>query len=351
VIGPGDVGSRFVKSVFETLMVDAEWSLSGDRAFTWWPHDFSQRIFAGEPFEDAGVEGCRVHAETDLLLIDSPRPGLDETLAALVRFPPLSALTTDSGAGRVRLWSSVFVHEALAPFLVPRFALAAALQATYADLGREALVKMSGLPAVTSGHPDSGSRTRPDDMLNLAAARVVPAGEGASRWGGAAELLGTAEALAARGARAVPEAGGLSARFPFTQGAGDPFAPESSSLLQVRTGEPHPELGHGVFLRLFLPHGVCAAAGTSLASAALRLNGLERDDRTLATACLGGWCVEQSEPEVANFAVGPSPPRLAYVLFLPNCLHVPGALVNLAVDMGMRALWAAHVLSHVSALP
>jgi hypothetical protein len=343
----GDPGPGYVAELRDALMVDPEWRVESDRAFTWWPHRVAQRISAGEPLEDDGVRGCRVHVETDVLEVEEPSAHLDGLLAELMRHPPMSGFRYDAARRKARLWSSLFVHEALAAFFLPRLAVAALLQATYAELGKEALTKLTGLPPAESAHPTSGARTAPDDLLHLARERVLPAGEGSSRWSDAGELLRAAEGLAARGAKSVAAPLGLNARFPFVAGAAEPLAPGASSLLQVRHGEPHPELGYGVFLRLFLPGPPTLSKGVPLPTLALRLNDLERRDPSFTGASLGSWCLEQSEPET-ELPVQAAPARLCHVTFLPNYVRVEGALENAVLDAGRRALWAAHVFAHGS---
>ncbi|MEO6323981.1 MAG: hypothetical protein ABIT01_04140 [Thermoanaerobaculia bacterium] len=341
-----DPGPELVDRLFGALMVDEAWSERTPRGFTWWPHEFAQHIRVGQPIEDDGVVGCRVHVETDALA-GLPAGGaaeLDDTLVSLMRFPPMAGFCR--GEGRVRLWSGVFIEGERAPFLVARLAVAAVLQATYAELGAEGLVEATRLSADRSAHPRSGRRVEPDEMLRLAGARIVPEGDAPSRWDDGEECVAIARELGERGARALAEPRGLNARFPFRKPSGteDAFSAAGSSLLQVRNDVGHPELGNGVFVRLFLPSA--RAGGGSLADMALRLNELEKaqDDFTLAS--LGSWCLAQSEPEKILYDVLPAPARIAHVSFLPNVLFSPGTLRNVVMEAGRRALWAAHLFTH-----
>lgn len=348
-----DVGIRFLDDLFARLLVDEAWSVREARGFVWWPHRFAQRVAVSEPFEDAGVVGCRVTVETDVLLLAgdgapvAPQR-LAGVLAELMRFPPMAGFVVDEAAGLVRLFTGLFVHESLAPFLAPRLAVASILQATYAELGCDELARATGLPPARSAHPSSGARPAPDGLLRLAGERVVPAGDEPSRYQEAGELHRAAEQLVARGARAAATPSGLDARFPFRAGGDDPFAPRHSSLLQVRHAEPHPELGRGVFVRLFLPVSASVAERTP-DDAALHLNALERRDERFTCASLGSWCLERSESESPELAGLETPKRLAYVLFLPNYVRIENLLFNTVLDAGMRALWAAHVLAHAPA--
>ena len=345
-----DPGPELIDRLFDALMVDEEWSERTPRGFTWWPHEFAQRIRVGEPFEEEGALGCRLHVETDAL-VEAPlggSPALDETLASLMRFPPMAGFCRSGG--HVRLWSSVFIESERTPFLIARLAVAAVLQATYAELGAESLTAATGLPADRTAHPRSGRRGEPDEMLRLPGARIVPAGDAASRWSDGEEFAQIASELNERGARGLAEPRGINARFPFRRGTvgEDPFAPASSSLLQVRNDAGHPELGNGIFVRLFLPS---ARAGEgSLADMALHLNELERAQDDFALGSLGSWCLASSEPERVLYEVRSAPPRIAHVSFLPNVLFAPGTLRNVVMESGRRALWAAHLFTHAGGL-
>jgi hypothetical protein len=90
-------------------------------------------------------------------------------------------------------------------------------------------------------------------------------------------------------------------------------------------------MGTGVFLRLFLP----AAAAPAAPDVALALNAREREV-PFAIDATGAWTVDAPE---ATFEFGtlPGPPRLCYVRFVPNALHLPGLLPALAADMARRA--------------
>jgi hypothetical protein len=90
-------------------------------------------------------------------------------------------------------------------------------------------------------------------------------------------------------------------------------------------------MGSGVFLRLFLPSDAAPAS----ADVALNLNLKERA-MPFSIDATGAWTLESPE---ANFEFGTlaGAPRLTYVRFVPNALHLPGLLPALAADMARRA--------------
>jgi len=309
-----DLVSALVREVYDALMIDADFATWQADGFAWFPHRLQQRIHA---------EDGRLTVETNLLESASPlEPEAERILVDLMRHPPLSGFTLEGGV--VRLHSSVPVPEEAKLHGLRLFTLAALLQATYAELGVASLAQRTGLAAAASG-----ARPEPDGMLRFVGMRVVPAGDAPSAWAG--ELHETAEALQAADVRVTPAAGGVNARMPFR---GD------RTLLQIRCDEPHPELGNGVFLRLFLPSGSTPWPG-SREALALHLNSLEANAPG-PFATIGSWTLERSEPEI-ELPVLPGPPRLAHVVFAPNLLYKDVRLAELALEVAARAHWAEHL--------
>jgi len=89
----------------------------------------------------------------------------------------MAGVRVDEEGRKVTLVSSLFIHEALAPFFVPRLAVAAVLQATYAELGAETL---SGRRAFLRPRrlTDLRRASTSDGLLRLAAERVLPRATG-----------------------------------------------------------------------------------------------------------------------------------------------------------------------------
>jgi hypothetical protein len=113
---------------------------------------------------------------------------------------------------------------------------------------------------------------------------------------------------------------GLSAEFPFGM--------HDTSLLTVDTHEQHPQLGHGLLLRLHLAE---AFGQGNVPFTAMMLNTLETRHVT-QTHLIGSWCA-------APLGSGVQVP--AFVAFIPNALYKPGLLYNLVLGMALRARWAA----------
>ena len=62
-----DVASAVLDLVFDRMEIDALWSVRQSRAFAWWPHRVSQRVWAEPTRSDGGFAICKIHAETDML--------------------------------------------------------------------------------------------------------------------------------------------------------------------------------------------------------------------------------------------------------------------------------------------
>ena len=328
-----DPGPGFVDDLFARLLIDDAWALRDERSFSWWPHRVVQRVRAEEAVGEGDRAASRVHVETDVLFADALTLRQAGVLADLLRYPPLAGFVVDREDGVVRLWSAALVTRETAPVALGFLSASAALQAIYAEGGREGLEDELGLPAAASEHPRSGSRQHPDGMLDLLAARIAPEGAAQSRFTDPTDWIAAAEGLGAFGARAEASPRGLDARLPFLdplEGT-HPLGPRASALLQARHSERHPEMGTGVFLRLFLP----SDAAPATADVALNLNLREREV-PFAIDATGAWTIETPE---ASFEFGTlaGSPRLCYVRFVPNALHLPGLLPALAADMARRA--------------
>ncbi len=328
-----DPGPRFVDDLFARLLIDDAWALRDERSFSWWPHRVVQRVRAEEAVGEGDAAASRVHVETDVLFADGLTLRQAGILADLLRYPPLASFVVDREDGVVRLWSATLVTKETSPVALGFLSASAALQAIYAEGGREGLENELGLPAAASEHPRSGGRPHADGMLDLLRARIAPEGAAASRFTRPSDWIAAANALEPFGARAEASPRGLDARLPFLEPleGTHPLGPRASALLQARHGERHPEMGTGVFLRLFLP----SDAAPATADVALNLNAKERE-MPLAIDATGAWTIESPE---ASFEFGtlPGPPRLCYVRFVPNALHLPGLLPALAADMARRA--------------
>jgi hypothetical protein len=314
-----DVGLDVVRFVYRLMQIDPEWSVWSDRGFTWWGHSLAQRVWAEPCVEDHGFTVARVHARTDLL------DGLTWSDEQLQKLMSLSFVATLSGLvrdpadpARAQLACSVYIHAETVGWLREVMAWAVGIQAAEAHAIAEQAAALVGVQPAVSAHPQSGPRAVPDDMLNLLAATVVPAGEAASLYAGKdmAETLKRLDRPPC--VLATGDDKGVTAEFPFGG---------LTSLLRLKTEEANPRLGNGLLVLLEVPAGESGAGNLEAARLALTLN--ERELASL-TRChfLGSWC--------------PGDRVLAFVSFWPNAMHQPGLAWGLipraVVD---RSFWVA----------
>jgi len=310
-----EVGLTVVEHVFNEMKVDSEWSTVQEDGFTWWGKDFAQKVWAEPAIKDDGFWISRLHARTDIAAGFKATPENMARLSALNRFASLSALIPDgSDASEIRLAASMYVHRQTLPMVKRLFSIAVAMQAADAQIKGEVLAKALGARPAISGHPKSGRRPDPDDMLNVIAGMVAPLGERPSAWAGnemreAVDQLQRFPCVLATG-----DHSGLSAEFPFF---------EMTSLLTIRTNERHPQLGNGMLVRLSLPVG---CPKEDWARVAIDLNARELRSLT-RSPFLGSWCAGDD--------------AITFVSFYPNVAHQPGLLQNLVNYSMGRARWVA----------
>lgn len=315
-----DVGLRIVQDLYQTMQVDAEWSVRTERGFTWWAKDHAQRVWADPPEESDGIRVSRLHARTDLVTGFEPRPenlallavgAMRGTVAGVVRHP--------ERPDRLQLATSVYAHAQNREWTGLLFSVAVPLQATEAHLQGPPLAMRLGAEVAATDHPASGRRPHHDQMLDLLEDCILPAGTGPSLWPGL-EMQRVLDLLQqGPGVLATGDAGALTAEFPFRG---------RTALLRVITDQRHPLLGNGLLLLLSLP---LSGAPGELCRSALELN--EQELRSMTRApFLGSW----------SFG---GPWGLTFASFLPNLVYRPGLLPNLVIGMANRARWAEQVLA------
>jgi hypothetical protein len=172
---------------------------------------------------------------------------------------------------------------------------------------------LGGAPDI-SQHGRSGPREKFDGLLEIIAETVSPAGQQPSVFEGE-ELRKVIRIL--KGPPCVQitgDAKGISAEYPYQT---------HTSLLELRTEKEHRRMGHGVLMLLSF------RGARPTVQDCLGLNGFELQSSAQDAPrahFLGSWCWRDTGP--------------TYVSFVPNAIHIPGILVNLAIPMVNRAGWA-----------
>lgn len=129
---------------------------------------------------------------------------------------------------------------------------------------------------------------------------------------------------------------GLTAEFGLREGEASAVIGDShTALFQLHAGQPHPQLGAGLFSLLQMPHQ--AADEAQVAQVCEQLNRMEMQAEDLPPH-FGAWCP------------GRLGHNLAYVSFLPNAMHaISGVAANLGVWALHRARWAAAMMPALGA--
>jgi hypothetical protein len=319
-----DVGIAAVERIFELWQVDETWSVREPRCFTWWAGDFRQRVYVDAGRLDRGHTIFRLSAVTDLLReVDTLKSGIAEGLAALNMFASSYAITLDQEQRSVSLCSSVVLHEGIAEWIVLHFAGLAILQVIDAQARAVVYASMIGGAPDSSHHPRAGTRSTHDQMLDLVRGVYCPMGQERSRWIEPGEFQHVAVQLQEAGLLVNGDEVGLCAEVVF----GDR---DDSALITVTSDEPHPQLGHGVLLRLNLPVSLSEQAAARLA---VKLNAAEIG--LTFTHLLGAWC--STEARGAHVPV--------FVSFVPNTLYRPRLLFNLVTALAGKARWACEQIA------
>ena len=323
-------GRRVVHAIFQRLQIDDEWSVWDANGFTWWGHRFAQRVWTDDGRESHGVRVYRVSAETEFVETGGTEPDLT-FLKVWLTGAILTGLVHDPRSGTIRSRLAAVVHQETVAWVSELLSHATLLQVAEIEMMGEALAGALGLTPARSAHPTAGARATLDDIFAAVNDAIVPAGQLPSFWArnpreftGAVALLNGAPHFRARQGVAMAGEAGLSAEIGVGTNPGPAIRGGQSALIQVEADERHPWLGSGARFTLTMPFRPPA---TNPALACMTLNRIEHDQGGDARG-LGSWCVS------------PVNGMLSHVAFLPNLLYKPGLVVQLAMSVGLRAIWA-----------
>ena len=300
--------------VTEQLRIDDQWSYLLPTGFTWWPDQYAQTVeIVGEETGPNGETGYLVCVRTELLReLDLTERALAEINALPMRCAAMSGPVYDVAARRLDLWSLVRVDEANGSWM--RFLLAAAAVTQIAEarwLGPVLADATGALPA-TSGHPESGPRSVPDEMAS-AAGIFVRSGDEQCTWTDAEFEAAVAQCMNQPPALRASAAGrGFTVEFRFG---------EKSSLCEVTGNQSHPLYGNGLLVLQQFP---IDRAGSETEGIKLALS-LNAADLTR---------------EVSGYGFGSyvcSDEMIHFTGFIPNALHRPGLLANVYFSCAARA--------------
>jgi hypothetical protein len=304
-----DHGIQLVRKIFKDMNIDEEWSVETNKGFTWWGHQYAQRIWAEHPTEDNGFHVTKVNAETEILKYPARSTETETLLAIEMMKASLSGLVIDQETDKITLRCSAYIHEENQSWLGRIFSLAAIMQIIEAENKGDDLAMFLELQADKSMHPHSGFRNAMDEMLNVVDQVVIPEGKEPFQSIGEFEFRRAADILNSQNLISTASETGLSAYLPFA---------DNTALLQADTEQEHPELGKGLLFQLFLPPEKIDIDGSFI----MDLNSMEQNAFP-SGHFLGSWCLGP---------IGENLHTAVYVTFIPAIVCTPGILLNMCIS-------------------
>lgn len=328
-----DIGLRLLDSLYEQLMVDEEWAVRRERGFTWWSYRLAQHIEVGPPEWSIDRDVCSVRIWTEVVRDVNASPGPAILLGAINAYATLNALVWDSEEATINEYCTAKVHEEIFPWLSKVLATAAVLQNTAAHTRAHDLAEMLGGQPAATNHPLSGERPEMDDLLNLPEQVIVREGAAPSQFGGKS-WAGVDKYLKEMRYTGLVDETELTCEVPFTGTTPSIAISEArdlqTSLVQLFTEVPHPEMGNGLLGFMQLP---VTSDADSVAEQANQLNLLEATGVPL-TNLLGAWCPKPNAPTT-----------IAFCQFVPNLLARLFRAENVVVYMASHSYFAGNELS------
>lgn len=333
----GDCGLKVLDFLFKSMMIDADWSTRGERAFQWWGHQLAQRIWAEPPRNDLGEMVSLVHVETDFLrnVQDS-----DKTYNQLNNMQFLSSLYAFiyiPSEKKIKLHSTAYVHAGNYSWVSRLLLNASGIQLYSADRYQLLMRLFEGSEPDYTPHPVSGHRETPDGLVKDLGEYYISQGQAPIRVP-RGEFANACKELANFSVLATPDETGLTAEFHFV--GDDPAIARkmagkkgvATSLFQVFVDTPHSQLGYGINSVLVLPLVDSKETGYRRCN---RLN-LFESEQWIRCHLLGSWRALTDEDGHAD---------IAFCSFLPAFPCQPGLTANLALSNGLRSTWASTALN------
>jgi hypothetical protein len=325
-----DAGLQAVGFVFKKMQIDDQWSRRQDRGFTWIGHRLTQRVWAEPMQHDDVTTFCAVHAETNVLTLKGVKKQALDVVNSLNPDPCLNAWVLDPRTKSLSLLCKVHVHPQNVDWVSKLLLVAVALQVIEAEAEVERLADQLHAEPLFTAHPTSGTRSEPDDILNVIDG-VQHAGGGGSPWN---QLdFEQVEALSAgRAVLATSGGEGVTVELPFA--GSHPLIPGApmTALFTAKSDVVHPWVGSGCSLRLRVPFGAAdPGPGTAPRTTRSLANDLNRREATEATMThhLGAWSGSEYVP--------------VYSTFIPAVCYKEGLLANLFLSNCLRTQWARNL--------
>jgi hypothetical protein len=312
-----DAGVRVLRGIFETLMIDREWAICGERGFFWLGWRLAQVVQASESFEDGGMIVSRVMATVDVVRnIHADGNEIARQVLLLNRLAAGSAWMYAEDTRTLMLGFAMTVHDGTAAFRSQQLADYTILQLIDAESRADELAKLLKGEVAIFEHPQKGVRERPDEMLGLSKLIAERSGD-RSIFADRAEMETVSDF--ARGSQGLA----------FSAGGGPggvclevPFGANDTALIELKTFEPHPDLGNGLLVLSRIRGAMQLSEAVAMAD---RLNEIAFAPQSVLPL-LGAWSVWNSGDAWS----------LAFGTFIPNFMAQPGVARDAASSAVFR---------------
>lgn len=319
-----DIGEQAVQEIYKGLLIDEAWSWRRPRGFSWIAHRLAQSLDASPLFENRGVMISRVASR--VLVVEDvglPQTDAEKLLSQLNRLAVGSAYIYIPERRSVESVLGHNIHEETMKYRSQEIATYQMVQLALAELDCERLAQAFHGKVACQQHSVSGERIEPDDMLNILRQMYLPAGATPSTFADGSEFEQVYQHVV---------------NTPFFSAGGDSggitieveFGNDDTTLIRLKTDEPHPHLGNGlgVFLNFRLNGDESLMAGL-----ANQLNQLQFAPKEVVPA-FGAWCLSTFSDHAT----------LGHAFFAPNLHFRPGVALDCAMAAIQQALWVDQLL-------
>lgn len=310
-----DLGLALVAHVHDSLKIEDKFRLDHGRGFTWWAGDHAQSIWSDLGIFHNMSNFFRLHTEIELLNADGHSVDCEIPLLDSMVDATFSALTYDRDKDIYKLHCSVYACYDNEEWIKRSFLGAVGLQLSEAQHFAQSIAAQLKVSPATSSHPVSHMREHPHPMVEADERFFKPWGAQDSKWTDSPEWEEARQAI-----RRISLSCSTDNSTRLT-GAFDWYHGDGNIELDVSAETPHPRLGNGLAFRLKIPVSMVTGSRAHLA---LHINEMERREWNWCHD-IGSWCCRGEE--------------LAFDCFIPNISFAPGALSEMAHDMGTRARW------------
>lgn len=250
-----NAGEQVLEFLYSTqLQVDDEWAVRTPTGFIWWAGYNAQIVeIIGEQTSPEGQVGYLISIRTDMVLdLDLTDDALTDLNEGLMQFASMAGPVYDAETRRLSLGTLVRVHDEIVPWMKILLSTAAILQLADVQLFAEGFAENHGGELAISGHPDSGLREHPDEMM-YAAVRIFGEANRKPLLLQESDFNDLVKQYMMQPPSVGASAGGMGLTVEFPYG-------EVSSLCQFFGDQDHPLYGNGLLIVQRFPYRAASVA-------------------------------------------------------------------------------------------